>query len=108
MTMRPVANPPAFSCTLRKTAADQTGQELAPRRPAEFAEIEQTPAHANSGEALVPLRRLHEHLAAQKQVIEAEIARVDALKTEQETVTAQMAALIPEMLQDFWGSRSPS
>jgi hypothetical protein len=48
---------------------------------------------ANGNEALSLLQRAHDQLAARKDSIETEMARVEALRSEHESVVTQLAAI---------------
>jgi hypothetical protein len=48
---------------------------------------------ANGNEALNLLQKAHDQLAARKDSIEAEVARVEALRSEHESVITQLAAI---------------
>jgi hypothetical protein len=55
--------------------------------------IEQRHRDGKNSEAGDLVRKAYEQLSARKRTIEAELARIDALRSEHETVTAQVAAL---------------
>jgi hypothetical protein len=83
---------------IRPPAPVQPDNVTAPDRPvAEQPFIPRVAAlqvGENSGdEALTLLQRAYEQLTARKQTIESELAQMEAMRNEQEAITAQIAAL---------------
>jgi hypothetical protein len=62
-------------------------------QPGRLAAPPPNPGENDTHEALTLLQRAYEQLSTRKQLIEAELARIEGLRGEHEAVTAQVAAL---------------
>jgi hypothetical protein len=77
-----------------KPASEVTQRSREEARSADSALVDAVPAHTPAGDdARRLVEQAHEQLKVRKQMVEAELARIESLRAEYESVTARVAAL---------------